>query len=107
MGTPIRLKEDSQNGPNCCGCDMSDAKHRDGKRREDFPLDSFRYLEAKMQELRKRVMDRAAELAEVTGSQPDVYRVEKQHVDKALAELLLDSESALYAIGLKEQHDDD
>ena len=38
--------------------------HADGqsKRREDFPLDSFRYLESRLQEIRKRVMDLAAEI---------------------------------------------
>ncbi len=54
------------------------------RRREDFPVDSFRYLEARLQELRKRVMDRAAQIAEEKDTDPDVYRVDEAHIEEAL-----------------------
>ncbi len=64
---------------------------QDQRRREDFPVDSFRYLEAELQKLRKRVMDRAAEIADEEEN-PDslVYRVEKKHIAAALGEFLVD-----------------
>lgn len=66
----------------------SDEKQR---RREDFPVDSFRYLEARLQELRKRVMDRAAEIADAAeDADASVYRVERVHIETALDEFLRD-----------------
>ena len=60
-------------------------------RREDFPVDSFRFLEARLQELRRRVMDRAAEIADAEeDSDSPMYRVEKEHIKKALDEFLTD-----------------
>jgi len=58
-------------------------------RREDFSLESFKYLEAKLQVIRKLAMDRAAEVAAVADANPHVYRVEKDHIDDALAQIVM------------------
>jgi len=73
---------------------------QDVRRREDFPVDSFRYLEAKLQRVRRLVMDRAAEIAESRDPSPEVYRVCKEHVDDALREFLSDSASAESQLGI-------
>jgi hypothetical protein len=52
-------------------------------RREDFPLESFRYLEQKLGEIRRETMDKAANLA-ATETDSEVYQVEPSHVDQAL-----------------------
>lgn len=62
------------------------------KRREIFPVESFRHLESKIQQIRREVMNRAAELADVMGSDPDEYLVSPSHVDSAL--LIVLSEAA-------------
>ena len=71
------------------------------KRREDFPVESFRYLEAKLQQVRKVVMNGAAEIADLTDSRPEFYRVEKRHVDHALAEFLGDPDAAMERLGVR------
>lgn len=60
------------------------------ERKEDFPVESFQHLEAKLQLIRKLVMDLAAEIASDNESNPYAYRVEKAHVDHALVKFLLD-----------------
>lgn len=60
------------------------------ERKEDFPVESFQHLEAKLQLIRKLVMDLAAETAANTEANPFSYRVEKAHVDHALVTFLLD-----------------
>ncbi len=70
------------------------------ERREDFPVESFRYLEGKLQVLRKLLMDRAAMAAEMRSDFEDFYRVEKRDIDDALAECLDDPEKAYEALGL-------
>ncbi|MEK7664660.1 MAG: hypothetical protein AAB361_00800 [Patescibacteria group bacterium] len=77
-----------------------------GEKKEDFPIDSFRYLEGKLQEIRAIAMRRAAENAERQSSPKEIiYRVEKYHIDMALAELFSESsvgaEELRRAIGLK------
>lgn len=69
-------------------------------RREDFPVESFRFLEAKLQEIRRVVMKAAAELADRDAPQSDVYRVERRHVTKALESVLSDPDRCKRAIGL-------
>ncbi len=73
--------------------------HKD-HRREDFPVESFRYLEAKLQLVRKRIMDLAAEIAEAKALTPTVYRVEKGHIDDALFEFLKDRTAAESQLGI-------
>lgn len=57
-----------------------------GKRQEDFPIDSFIYMEKKLHVIRKLIMDRAANIANSMDKNPVVYRVKKQHIDNALSE---------------------
>ena len=74
---------------------------QEGRRREDFPVESFRYLEAKLQQLRKLIMDLAAQIA--AGKDPDspVYRVGKEQIDDALSEFLSDQATAESQLGIK------
>ena len=78
---------------------IESAAPRGAKRREDFPVESFQYLEAKLQELRRIVMNRAAEIAAVMDSHPEVYHVEKRHIDEALAQFLSDPDTAQQQLG--------
>ena len=75
---------------------------QEGRRREDFPVESFRYLEAKLQQLRKLIMDRAAQIA--AGKDPDspVYRVGKEQIDEALSKFLSDRATAERCLGIKQ-----
>lgn len=70
-------------------------------RREDFSLDVFRYLEAKLQEFRRLAMKTAATIAEQSSKEIDVYHVERKHVDSALAKLLSEPETCKEALGLR------
>jgi hypothetical protein len=70
-------------------------------RREDFPVESFQYLEAKLQLVRKLAMDAAAEIAGIDDSNPDVYRIEKKHVDHALASFLGNPIAAQSQLGVR------
>jgi len=69
-------------------------------RREDFPVEVFRYLEGKLQKIRNNAARLAADIA--CGEQPmdEVYRVEKAHVDAALLQLLRDTKGWLKELGL-------
>lgn len=63
-------------------------------RREDFPVEVFRYLEARLQAIRNSVMDVAAELSDAESDKScEFYRVGRVHVDRAFVEVL----KALYA----------
>lgn len=68
-------------------------------RREDFPVDSFRYLEGKLQEFRKTIMDGAAKIAASEDVNSVVYRIERKHIDLAVAEMLDDLASETRADG--------
>jgi hypothetical protein len=57
-------------------------------RREDFPVDTFQYLEWKLQLFRKLAMSKAAKIAADTNPDANIYRVERTHVDQALGELV-------------------
>ena len=68
-------------------------------RTEDFPVDSFRYMESKLRRFRRLVMDVAAKsAAEHSGGA--IYHVERKHVDDALA-TLLDPEIANHELGAR------
>ena len=71
-------------------------------RREDFPVDTFRHLEKKIQTLRLETLQRAAELAGQDGRQLDkpIFTVGISHVDQAIEDLLGDP-SLLGKLGLK------
>jgi hypothetical protein len=58
------------------------------ERREDFPIDSFRHLEGILQEIRRGVMANAAELADRDTPDGPVYTVTRDHVVRALRDLL-------------------
>jgi hypothetical protein len=61
--------------------DLSDAARP--PRQEDFRVDSFRYLEGRLHDLRTRVMRSAAHLAGAEDPESEVYVVKREHVDKA------------------------
>ena len=70
------------------GLDMSSraSQHSSSGRREDFPIDSLRYMESKLGEIRRAVMKRAASLAEAaTSVDMPTYRVEPEHIDLAFS----------------------
>jgi len=71
--------------------------------REDFAIETFRYLEGRLQEIRRIVMADAANLAKESAlrAQPAAreFRVEKEHVDRALVVLLKKSTKSRLDIG--------
>ncbi len=71
--------------------------------REDFPIESFRHLEGKLQTIRRTVMDKAAELAR-SKPEGDVYVVTKQCVDAAIRQVLSQPQECLGSIGLSNGH---
>jgi hypothetical protein len=71
------------------------------ERREEFPLDVFRYLEAKLQRIRGILMNRAADIAFIEDKDEEAYRITKIHVDKALGEFLDDPAKARQELGLQ------
>ena len=74
---------------------------QEGRRREDFPVESFRYLEAKLQRVRKLIMDRAAQIAAGKDPGSPVYRVGKEQIDDALSEFLSNQATAESQLGIK------
>lgn len=70
-------------------------------RREEFPVDTYRHLEGMLQEIRRRIMDRAAQMAAEEQQESDVYRVERKHVDRALVEVVSDTGDCIRATGLE------
>jgi hypothetical protein len=71
------------------------------RQQEDFPIESFRYLEGKLQAIRKMVMDYAAKIA-ADRTNPDlpIYIVQREHVDEALGTVLSDTDGCRRAVGL-------
>lgn len=68
--------------------------------REIFPIDSFRFLEECLQKLRMAVMDKAAEIAkDERPSSAQAYTVEREHIIRALKEVMGNSDTALETIG--------
>jgi hypothetical protein len=70
-------------------------------RREEFPVDTYRHLEGMLQEIRRRIMDRAAQMAAEEQQAGDVYRVERRHVDRALIEVVSDTDTCIRSTGLE------
>jgi hypothetical protein len=59
------------------------------QRTEEFPGDSFRYLESKLRLIRRLIMNLAARTAaDCTNKEEPVYRVEREHVDDAIAKVV-------------------
>jgi hypothetical protein len=75
--------------------------NHEGRRRENFPVESFRYLEAKLQKVRKLIMDLAARIAADKDPDSPVYRVGKEEIDDALSEFLSDQATAESQLGIK------
>jgi len=75
---------------------------QEGRRREDFPVESFRYMEAKLQRVRKLIMDLAAQIAASKDPSAAEYRVGKEHIDEALSEFLSDRSTAENELGIKQ-----
>lgn len=69
----------------------SPADQQPVQRHEDFPVDSFRHLEHRIGQIRRDVLQGAAENADARtpDSEPE-YRVEKEDVAKAMQRLLKD-----------------
>lgn len=70
-------------------------------RREDFPVESFRYLESKLQRVRKLIMDLAAQIAEAKDPSSEAYRVGKEYIDVAFVTFLSNREEAASQLGIK------
>jgi len=70
-------------------------------RSEDFPVESFRYLESKLQRVRKLIMDLAAQLAAAKDPSSAEYRVDKEYIDVALVKFLSNREKAASQLGIK------
>ena len=69
-------------------------------KREDFPVDTLRYMEVKLGMMRKVIMDITAVIAEQGSSNADSYRVEPFHVDQALAKFFSEFVTYRNDIGL-------
>lgn len=55
------------------------------QKREDFPIATFRFLEGNLQILRKKIMEKAAEIAyQESPSEEKVFVVEKKHVEMVI-----------------------
>ena len=72
------------------------------ERHEDFPIESFRYLEGKLQVIRRIAMAYAAQIANLASPESSVYTVRREHVDKALSKLLREPDTCRKAVGLTE-----
>ena len=58
------------------------------EKKEDFPIESFKYLEGRLQSLRRRIMNRAAEIAKIESpSENPVFVVQTEHINKAIREI--------------------
>jgi len=79
---------------------MENATLEGKDRTEDYPVETFRRLEAQLQAIRRRAMDLAAEKA--AAAEPEgSYRVTEEHQDAALSELLSGSDQLLRLVGLR------
>jgi len=67
-------------------------------RREEFPVDVFRYLEGKLHRIRNRTARMAAERAR-RSQEGEVYTVDKSHIDAALLELFADTHECFKELG--------
>ena len=72
---------------------------RRAKRRENFPIGTFRYLEARLNRIRKIVMKLAAKISCEEDRNPEAYRVKKRHIDKAFSEFVSDTAKASKLLG--------
>jgi hypothetical protein len=58
------------------------------ERQEDFPVEVFLYLEERLHEIRKHVMEVAAKRADDRQRGTEIYTVIKQDIDAAIEEVL-------------------
>jgi len=57
--------------------------------REDFPIATLKFVESKLQILRKRIMEKAAEIAKKECSDTaEVYVVTQEHARQAIREVV-------------------
>ena len=63
---------------------------------EDFPIQSFRFLERKLRQLRCYAIYKAAEIAKAESpAEAGIYTVTIEHIRRAFVKLLSDSEKCL------------
>lgn len=58
------------------------------QRREDFPIDVFRHMESRIGEIRKALMELAAQKASARSPDGGTYQVESGDIDAAWDEIL-------------------
>ena len=56
--------------------------------KENFPVESLRYMEAKIAILRRKIMDSAAARAKADSQNSAEYSVQKSHIAITIADLL-------------------
>jgi hypothetical protein len=71
------------------------------KPREDFSLETYRHLESRLNEIRRQVMDLAAQAALADTPSADIYSVKRVHVDAALRTVLGDSHMLFKLVGIE------
>ena len=63
----------------------------DETRREQFPIATYRWVEALCDRIRRRVMNLAAEAAAERDKRPDMYTVEREDIERVFSRVLCET----------------